>query len=123
MLDFLGGDAPNLPQPPDNRPLRWAESERGRAHVKAKNEALRAAVLAHLGGKCRECGFSNPRALHVDHVKGDGFVQRQRMTWKRWYREILALADPSPIAQLLCANCNWLKRYDEGSVGGRKKLD
>lgn len=73
---------------------------------------LRAAVLAYLGSRCVRCGYSDPRALQIDHVHGGGNRERKALrsnTWK-WYLKILSGA---PGYQLLCANCNWVKKYEQ----------
>ena len=73
--------------------------------------ALRLRVLMLFGGKCQCCGFSDPRALQVDHIDGGGNQERKVLkgTGSR-YKAVLA--DPARY-QLLCANCNWIKREEE----------
>ena len=81
----------------------------------------RAKVLAHLGGKCRQCAFPDERALEIDHVQGDGAkerTQRRRMGSRYVYKHVLS--DTEGRFQLLCANCNWRKRrttpHERGTV-------
>lgn len=73
---------------------------------------LRLAVIALYGNKCVRCGFSDPRALQLDHKKGGG---RQALRKDKYYygylKELLANPDYETL-QLLCANCNWIKRYE-----------
>lgn len=74
---------------------------------------LRAAAITMLGGLCVQCGFSDIRALQIDHVNGGGAEDRRsRGSWSNHhiYREILDTEGQSPKYQLLCANCNWIKR-------------
>ena len=69
----------------------------------------RADLIAALGGACERCGFDDPRALQVDHVKGrDG--PRGNVNTRKWYAHVLAHPDEF---QLLCANCNVIKRIEE----------
>lgn len=77
----------------------------------ARSRALRLRVLMLFGGKCQYCGFSDPRALQVDHKNGGGNQERKILkgTSSR-YKQVLA--DPTRY-QLLCANCNWIKREEE----------
>ena len=72
---------------------------------------LRQAVIAKLGNKCIRCGFADFRALQIDHIDGNGYKERKRIVANApgWYRRILV--DPSGY-QVLCANCNWIKRYE-----------
>lgn len=94
-----------------------------RAHTRQmKLEASRRrrkAVLALLGGRCMRCGFDDPRALQVDHVHDDGYEERHAE--KNHYRKMIAKilrGEELDRYQLLCANCNWIKRAErEGTFG------
>jgi len=71
--------------------------------------------MIKLGGSCAQCGFTDIRALQIDHKNGDGSAQRREIGGlHRMYRDILK--NPVPY-QLLCANCNWIKRYENGEAG------
>jgi hypothetical protein len=81
----------------------------------------KAAVHAALGGKCAHCGFQDSRALQIDHVNGDGYKDAKRApncaggrtrkygSLGTYYKIVVQQAD-SGRYQLLCANCNWIKR-------------
>lgn len=69
----------------------------------------RRALITLLGGKCKQCGFTDIRALQIDHVNGGG-AKEKRMT-KNFYNYMLNKAiNGSKDYQVLCANCNWIKR-------------
>lgn len=72
---------------------------------------LRDAVLAFLGGVCVKCGFSDKRALQVDHVNGGGMKEKRSIGDSAMYLKILGNPDGY---QILCANCNWIKRFENG---------
>ena len=76
----------------------------------------RMAIITKLGGKCVRCGFADWRALQVDHVNGGGTKERRlAVSMRRYYKAILASAEAQTGEyQLLCANCNQIKRYEEG---------
>jgi hypothetical protein len=77
---------------------------------------LRAAVIAFLGGKCAGCDVDDVRVLQLDHIAGGGSADRKRKGgWLAMYRRVLAGAVGY---QLLCANCNWIKRYERDEHGG-----
>ena len=79
---------------------------------------LRLDVLEILGGKCRGCGTTDHRVLQVDHIGGNGNLER-----KRTYREaILQKIRQGEIGgyQLLCANCNWIKRLEQGESSDKE---
>jgi ribosomal protein S27AE len=68
-------------------------------------------VLTKYGRKCAQCGFDNTRALQIDHVNNDGAAEkkvRHSIGEVAYYKRVLA--DTSGKYQLLCANCNWIKR-------------
>ncbi len=77
---------------------------------------LRQQVIEALGGKCQRCEFDDWRALQVDHISGGGTQHRRtHVSMYRYYKDILASAQAqSGEYQLLCANCNQIKRYEEG---------
>lgn len=70
------------------------------------------------GEKCARCKFSDKRALQLDHVNNDGAKNRvSRKTGMRvtkceraWYDAAKAYRPDK--YQILCANCNWIKRYE-----------
>lgn len=76
-----------------------------------KSQLLRAKCLALLGNECQHCGFKDPRALQIDHVNGGGNREHKEIkNTRKFYDKVLA--DTSGTYQLLCANCNWIKRHE-----------
>jgi hypothetical protein len=73
-------------------------------------------IITALGGECIQCHFADWRALQVDHVNGGGTKERrQAVSMRRYYKAILDSARAQTGEyQLLCANCNQIKRYEEG---------
>jgi len=78
---------------------------------------LREKVLKRVGDSaCIRCGYSESIwALQIDHVYGGGVAERKRFgNYSSYYRYLLEL----PIEelkhdyQILCANCNAIKRHD-----------
>lgn len=75
----------------------------------------RARVIKHLGGECVRCGFTDIRALQVDHIDGHGVTHIRAVSWRARYKHILETT-PNTIYQLLCANCNWIKRAENNET-------
>jgi hypothetical protein len=84
-------------------------------------QELRQEVLAYLGSRCASplCGWvggcTDSRCLQIDHVRGDGAKQRREHSSEHgaaFYRKVLASV-PGEEYQLLCANCNWIKRHEK----------
>lgn len=89
--------------------------ERLRAERVAMYEQLKTTTFDNLGGKCARCGFNDYRALQVDHVKR---AQHPHNYFRRSGRGLYHLVRQSgydkTLYQLLCANCNWIKRFELG---------
>jgi len=87
--------------------------------MREKLARQREEIFDKLGHVCSECGFSDKRALQIDHVHGRGKEDhKQYHRNSNYYKKVLADADGS--FQILCANCNWIKRYENGENPKRK---
>ena len=91
--------------------------------VKEYKERLRQKIFDLLGIKCVVCGESDWRCLQIDHVHGGGNEERKKLCHgthgsnQTYYREILKkIKGGSKDYQILCANCNWKKKYEEGKI-------
>jgi len=74
----------------------------------------RLAAINFLGGKCIRCGYLDVRALQIDHIDGGGGKLRKGKGIRSrtsYYKDIVDGIDIEKY-QLLCANCNWIKRYE-----------
>lgn len=67
-----------------------------------------------LGGKCVKCGFKDVRALQIDHINGGGSQERKERDFKmNFHKHVLeSFIRKENKYQLLCANCNWIKRFE-----------
>jgi hypothetical protein len=74
---------------------------------------LRAQAFELYGGKCEHCGFSDERALQFDHVKGNGADHRRRRSGYETLIDVLLFRE---YFQLLCANCNYIKRVEQNEA-------
>jgi len=75
--------------------------------------SLKLEALEHYGKVCRRCGFSDIRALQIDHVADNGAEERkslggQNFSGHRFYRWLKVQGWPEGY-QTLCANCNAIK--------------
>lgn len=84
---------------------------------------IRDAIFAVLGHECVRCGFSDMRALQIDHVNGGGSrAQAEKGAGRSYYKTILdGVLIGSDDYQILCANCNWIKRSENDE--NRTKID
>jgi len=77
---------------------------------------IKAQVFLLLGGRCKVCGFDDPRALQIDHIAGNGHIERLKLKSRGIYEKILKMFNPQDEYQLLCANHNWIKRAENHEV-------
>ena len=95
-----------------------------RAHISRLTDAIHSAF----GNKCKNCGFSDRRALQIDHINGGGHKERVSKGTKTMLRDTVKLLRENPAQffsqyQLLCANCNWIKRYTHDLPEGKSGLN
>lgn len=82
--------------------------EKGESINTRKLAELRTKLLKTFGNKCSVCGFASSDCLQLDHIHGDGTKERKLLGHSRMYT--YAINNPKNY-QLLCANCNWIKRH------------
>jgi hypothetical protein len=74
-----------------------------------KSEAIEA-----LGGACVQCGNDDRRVLQIDHVDGDGHLDKCPGGKRYWYVVLKDIAAGLVARyQLLCANCHAIKTWTE----------
>ena len=85
--------------------------KRSQARVRQRVALARLDTLQFLGGKCSRCGFSDVRALQIDHINGGGSkeLQSYRNSYRRMAYYEKVRQTPPGTYQILCANCNWIK--------------
>jgi hypothetical protein len=91
------------------------------------NQELKKQAFQILGNKCSnpECavpgGMADIRALQIDHINGGGKQELIAIHSTGIYKKIIA--GEIKEYQILCANCNWIKRREqEKQRGNEKKL-
>lgn len=100
----------------DSRNKEWTEKHKiyyVNYHLRKRLKALEI-----LGNKCVICGFDDVRALEIDHIEGGGNAERKSgMHSTKLHNTIIK----SPVEskkkyQLLCANHNRIKKYENGET-------
>lgn len=84
-------------------------NKRNRCTTNARRQAYRLQIFDKLGHQCKHCGFADKRALQIDHVFGGSKHGKLDGIDIALYKKVLA--DTTGRFQILCANCNWIKRY------------
>lgn len=84
-------------------------------YEKDNRQKKKKAVFDAMGGKCIRCGFSDYRAIQLDHINGDGADDKRsgNTNGNAYYiRALVSFIKKEGRYQLLCANCNWIKRFE-----------
>lgn len=107
---------------------RWVAKHRQhfRSIVRETKRRRRLELITRLGGKCESCGISDHRCLQIDHKEGGGIRElRQYNDSYKYCVTLLRMSDEELRAkyQLLCANCNWIKRFERNEHGAKGQND
>lgn len=80
-----------------------------------RDNIKRVILIQYLGGKCSLCGYEKDiRALQIDHIHGDGFIDRKEKgrCGKIYRYYVKNLEKCEGILQILCANCHAIKSIE-----------
>jgi len=94
--------------------MRKHRKENPEIHRKKSRDAktrLRNKLYKMYGDTCTMCGFSDKRALTLDHIKNNGAEERKEMGPRGpWYR---AVGEYLPDDyRILCMNCQFIARVE-----------
>ena len=73
---------------------------------------IRDEIVDLLGSTCVKCGFDDRRALAIDHINGGGLGERQKWGGSYYPNVLKLLQSGSTAYQLLCFNCNEIKKRE-----------
>lgn len=103
---------------------KWHEehSEEEKARSKKYREEYRKKIFLLLGNKCANhqknygCDCADIRVLQIDHINGGGKKELKLFVGhlKKYYENILQHPENY---QILCANCNWIKKVENNEMG------
>lgn len=81
-------------------------------------------LIRLLGNKCHNCNESDKSVLHIDHILGHGYLEKEYFKTKvemyRWYIENFDFE--FDYLQVLCFNCNIKKRIKNKETRNRLSL-
>jgi ribosomal protein L36 len=89
--------------------------EKHREKVRKQRWELKLEVLKHYSPelKCARCGFSDVRALSIDHVNGGGSNHIKEIGGASKFYRWLKKNNYPPGFQVLCMNCQFIRRYEK----------
>ena len=76
-----------------------------------RTKTQREEIINLLGKKCK-CGFSDSRALAIDHINGGGNVERKSIGGGYYTHILSKIKSGSKEYQILCFNCNQIKKVE-----------
>lgn len=94
---------------------RRAKKKYAQRHYKEQRQR----ILGILGGKCVKCGFGDARALQIDHINGGGTKENKALGPARYSQYLKTKCEG---LQLLCANCNMIKKFENKEHPYRKEV-
>ena len=94
------------------RRLRAENPEKYNAQSKAAKAKERERLFEIYGHECVRCGFSDKRALTLDHIHNNGNTERAELGERGVYRKAKAFHQPD-MYQILCMNCQFIKRTED----------
>lgn len=81
---------------------------------KKYSNKIKVEAFSKFGSKCKKCGFEDLRALQLDHINGGGAKERRstKLVGHRLYKAIVFGKRKIDDLQILCANCNQIKKME-----------
>jgi hypothetical protein len=97
------------------------------APVVERNKKWKIEVLTHYGNgvlACVKCGFTDIRALTIDHINNDGYAHRKTLglSGRGFYYWLKRENFPEGF-QTLCMNCQFIKREETGTGNALGRID
>lgn len=92
------------------RKLRAANPEKYRQQSREHKRKTREKLFMVYGDKCAVCGFSDKRALTLDHINQNGNAERRKLGERGVYRRALERHRPEHY-RILCMNCQFIERH------------
>lgn len=96
---------------------RWKDANKEKVCISRKKafQKLKLAVMSYYSRgtpKCTMCGYTDTRALSIDHVDGGGREHLRTVVGgdNHFYRWLKHNGFPKGF-QVLCMNCQWIKRH------------
>lgn len=129
-LSYLCKDCRKIVYPLRNKKYRQSPKGRktGKDYRQRNKTKLGKITLQHyhkvrntlfdiLGKNCARCGFSDLRALQIDHKNGNGAQERRKLGLSGFYNFYWKKPELArKLLQILCANCNWIKRSENNEI-------
>jgi|SRR5579872_522407 len=104
----------------ESKVWRKKNGEHRRLYENAWRKNAKEEIIRHYSAgtlACKHCGFTDSRALSVDHINGNGTKHRKEIGNAAKFYRWLKVNDYPEGFQILCMNCNWIKRFENNEHG------
>ena len=95
----------------------WAKENKDKINrwERRYRHRIRRELLLLLGNKCIRCGIDDWRTLQIDHINGGGRQDIAKFSSNISYLKAVRVSVENKEGkyQLLCANCNQIKRIEK----------
>ena len=91
------------------RKYRAEDPEKYRKQTRDAQQRKRKRIFEIYGDVCSLCGFTDKRALTIDHVKKNGAEERKKLGERGVYRRAIEKHRPQEY-RILCMNCQFIER-------------
>lgn len=92
------------------RRLRAKNPEHYRKQTREAKNILREKLFELYGNECAICGFTDKRALTLDHINNNGNEERRRIGERGVWRRARDNYLPEEY-RILCMNCQFIERH------------
>ena len=93
------------------REYRGKDPEKFKYQRMIRNKKIKDLLFGMYGKSCSCCGFTDIRALTLDHIKNNGADERKRLGEQGVYRRAVEMYRPEEY-RILCMNCQFIKRIE-----------
>lgn len=95
------------------REYRAKDPEKYAKQSREAKKRQRKKIFDLYGHKCNLCGFTDKRALTLDHIKNNGSEERRELGERGVYSRALEKYRPNEY-RILCMNCQFIERHKNG---------
>ena len=97
---------------------KWCKEHPDQYRAKKREQSHRRKIkaLTHYSPnlRCQHCGFSDVRALSIDHINNDGYSHRKKLGRRGGAIYCWLITNNFPPGyQVLCMNCQFIKRFEQ----------
>jgi len=99
----------------------WPGESKEQAYARWRSRNRRKEIIELLGSQCAECGITDERVLHVEHIIPRSQIGGAKKTTNVLWKDIKDGREDLINLQLLCANCHEIKSRKEAENQAKER--